>query len=248
MTEPAAEMARVGKRWRTILVGFLVVLTSIAILTSAVGVWAHRTLLNTDSWVATVGPLAKDPAVTDAVATQVTNELDAGARPRAPARGRTCPPKLQAFAGHDRRGGRPVRAHRGQAAAADRAVPAVLGARPTACAHELAVKVLRNETKVVSTANGEVTFNLLPLFAKALAFVESKAPGIGGTSSTVPDITASTPPDQARAELERGGRPDPARRLRRRDRVQERPAEGGPGRRVALRQVGRRAADRHASC
>jgi hypothetical protein len=68
-------------------------------------------------------------------------------------------------------------------------------------AHEAAVKVLRNQTKAVSTANGEVTFNLLPLFAKALAFVESKAPGIAGTSKNVPNITASTPPDQARAQL-----------------------------------------------
>ena len=64
---------------------------------------------------------------------------------------------------------------------------------------------------MVTTANGEVTLNLLPLFAKALTFVESKAPGIGGTSSTVPDITASTPPDQARGRAQRGDGADPAR-------------------------------------
>jgi hypothetical protein len=68
-------------------------------------------------------------------------------------------------------------------------------------AHELAVKVLRGDTKLVSTKNGEVTLNFLPLIADALRFVEQRWPGIGGTSPDVPDITTSTPPDQARAEL-----------------------------------------------
>jgi hypothetical protein len=68
-------------------------------------------------------------------------------------------------------------------------------------AHQTAVKILKGETKGVTTDNGVVSLNLLPLLAKALTFVESKAPGILGTSKTVPDITFSTPPDQARAEL-----------------------------------------------
>jgi hypothetical protein len=199
MTDTAATIAPVGKRWRKILVGFLVVLTSIAILTSAVGVWAHRTLLNTDSWVATVGPLAKDPAITDAVATQVTNEL-------------TQVLDLQ------------NRLKDSVPASLDRALPALEVAaeqfiqnavkqlmrtdqfhtfwvEANRKAHDLVVKILRNDTKVVSTANGEVTLNFLPLLAEALSRIESKWPGIGGTSTNVPDITASTPPDQARAEL-----------------------------------------------
>ncbi len=199
MTETAAAIAPVGKRWRKILVGFLVVLTSIAILTSAVGVWAHRTLLNTDSWVATVGPLAKDPAVTDAVATQVSNELTQVLDLQDRLKG-TLPPNLQNLAP-------------GLATAAEQfvlnAVKQLMRTdqfqkfwvEANRKAHELAVKILRNETKVVSTANGEVTLNFLPLIADALARIEARWPGVGGTSPNVPDITASTPPDQARAEL-----------------------------------------------
>ena len=204
MTETAAPIAPVGQRWRKILVGFLVVLTSIAILTSAVGVWAHRTLLNTDSWVATVGPLAKDPAITDAVATTVTNELMQALDLRRTWLKERC-----------RRGSQRHGRGRSRWAPAQFVLNAVKQLLQTdqfqkfwveanRRVHELAVKVLRGDTKLVSTTNGEVTLNFLPLFTKALAFVESKAPGIGRRpAGTVPDITASTPPDQARAELSR---------------------------------------------
>ena len=52
---------KVGARWRRVLVVVLAVLTCLSILASTVGVWAHRTLLNTDSWVNAVGPLAEQP-------------------------------------------------------------------------------------------------------------------------------------------------------------------------------------------
>ncbi len=50
-------------------------LTCLSILASTVGVWAHRTLLNTNSWVNAVGPLADNPEITDAVAKRLTDEL-----------------------------------------------------------------------------------------------------------------------------------------------------------------------------
>ena len=37
--------------------------------------WAHRTLLNTGTFVGTVGPVFKDPAVASAVAARATDEL-----------------------------------------------------------------------------------------------------------------------------------------------------------------------------
>ena len=53
---------------RKILVGILVVLTCLSITVTTVDTWAHRTLLNTNEWVATVGPLGTDPQVTAALA------------------------------------------------------------------------------------------------------------------------------------------------------------------------------------
>jgi hypothetical protein len=50
----------------------------LTVLTFAAGVggtWARRTVLNTDRYVATVGPLASDPAVQDYLARMVTDQV-----------------------------------------------------------------------------------------------------------------------------------------------------------------------------
>ena len=60
---------------RKILVGILVVLTCLSITVTTVDTWAHRTLLNTNEWVDTVGPLGTDPQVTAALANFVTTQI-----------------------------------------------------------------------------------------------------------------------------------------------------------------------------
>ena len=60
---------------RKILVGILVVLTCLSITATTVDTWAHRTLLNTNAWVDTVGPLGTDPQVTAALANFVTTQI-----------------------------------------------------------------------------------------------------------------------------------------------------------------------------
>ena len=62
-------------RWRRILVSAFVILGCILAPISIHSVWIHNTLLNTDQYVATVGPLATNPAVQNALANRVTNEL-----------------------------------------------------------------------------------------------------------------------------------------------------------------------------
>jgi hypothetical protein len=63
------------RRARWIITGLLVVLTSIAIVASTLGVWTQRTLSSTDRYVALVAPLADDPAVTNALADRLTSEV-----------------------------------------------------------------------------------------------------------------------------------------------------------------------------
>ncbi len=201
-------MQKVGHRWRRVLVVVLAVLTCVSILTSAVGVWAHRTLLNTDSWVATVGPLAKDPAVQKAVATEVSNQLLSVV-------------DVEKFVKEDL----PPRAS-GLAAPLKTAVQQFVFAateklmqteqfqqfwvQANRVTHQLAVKVLRGENGAVQTSGGTVALNLLPLVGQAYKLVQEKAPGVLGTSSDAPDITFSTPVDEARSELSAAiGRPLP---------------------------------------
>ena len=62
-------------RGRTIGSWVLIVLACLLAVLSVVVVYARNELLNTDTFVATVAPLAKDPAVQTAVATRVSDNL-----------------------------------------------------------------------------------------------------------------------------------------------------------------------------
>ena len=70
-----AKRAAQGGRLRTVFVGFLVALSILFIPLTATVTWAHQTVLNTDRYVATVGPIASDPAVVDALATKITDQI-----------------------------------------------------------------------------------------------------------------------------------------------------------------------------
>lgn len=63
------------RRGRTIGAWVLLVLACLLAITSVVVVYARNQLLNTDTFVATLAPLASDPAVQTAVATKVSNSL-----------------------------------------------------------------------------------------------------------------------------------------------------------------------------
>jgi hypothetical protein len=198
-TAPTTGVVRVGHRWRRVLVVALAVLSCISILASTVGVWAHRTLLNTNSWVNAVAPLASDPAITGAVAKQVSASLlqvinaDQVAQNALPDQAKFLAAPLTEAVGQfvQRSVDELLQTEQFQQfwVAANRKV------------HPIVVKALRGETKGVLTADGHVQLNLLPLIADALRLVQSKAPGLFGDASTIPKITFDTSVDQARSEL-----------------------------------------------
>ncbi|MFZ4719624.1 MAG: hypothetical protein ACOYMR_09380 [Ilumatobacteraceae bacterium] len=79
VVEPAAVAAapsKSGKRTgRRIAAVVAVVLAVVLFLTATAAVWAKRTVLSADRVVAAVDKAAEDPAVIDALATRVTNEI-----------------------------------------------------------------------------------------------------------------------------------------------------------------------------
>ena len=77
MDSPSIERPNVP-RWRRVVVAVLVVLGCILAPLSVLSVWMRTTLLNTDEYVATVAPLAHDPAVQNAIADRVANTLVTG--------------------------------------------------------------------------------------------------------------------------------------------------------------------------
>jgi FtsH-binding integral membrane protein len=84
-----------GRKWG---VGILVFLGLILLVLANVAFWAYFTLLNTNGWVAAVGPLSKDPAVAGMVSQYVVGELFAQADIQANV-AEALPPQLQLFAG-----------------------------------------------------------------------------------------------------------------------------------------------------
>jgi hypothetical protein len=63
------------RRWKTIASWILIVLACLLAVLSVLVVWTRDELLDTDTFVATVTPLAQDPAIQSAVAARVSNEL-----------------------------------------------------------------------------------------------------------------------------------------------------------------------------
>ena len=62
-------------RTRRVVAVILVILTVISLALAVPGTWVRRTLGNTDRYVATVGPLAQDPAVQEYMARTITDEV-----------------------------------------------------------------------------------------------------------------------------------------------------------------------------
>jgi hypothetical protein len=83
LRQPAADRGdrvaaarRTGRqRWRTIVATLLIVLACLLAPLSVVAVWARNQVTNTDRYVATVAPLAEDPAIQNAIADQITAQV-----------------------------------------------------------------------------------------------------------------------------------------------------------------------------
>jgi hypothetical protein len=61
--------------WRTLVVTVCLVLVAIVAPLAIVATWAHDEISDTDRYVATVAPLARDPQLQDAIAARITNEI-----------------------------------------------------------------------------------------------------------------------------------------------------------------------------
>jgi hypothetical protein len=78
--KPAAAGAAVPgraarQRWRTVVAALLIVLGCVLAPLAGVAVWARNQVTNTDRYLATVAPLASDPAIQNAIADQITAQV-----------------------------------------------------------------------------------------------------------------------------------------------------------------------------
>jgi hypothetical protein len=63
------------QRWRTVVAVLLIVLGCVLAPLAGVAVWARNQVTNTDRYVATVAPLASDPAIQQAITDQLTAQV-----------------------------------------------------------------------------------------------------------------------------------------------------------------------------
>jgi hypothetical protein len=191
---------RIGKprrrRIRRSVVAVLVALSCLLVLLSATVVWAHRTLLDTGTFVGTVGPVFQDPAVASAVAARATDELFTELNLQARLRD-ALPPKASFAAVPITNATKGYVAGELANVLTSPRFQAIWTAALTAT-HRQLVAVLRGQkTPVLSTSDGYIVLNTVPLINQALGKVSGLASDLAGKPVTLPTITSADPPQQA---------------------------------------------------
>jgi hypothetical protein len=195
---PASQTTTPGpRRSRRWAVTALVVLTTLSTFVSTIAVWGHAVLLNTDRWVATVGPLAEDEEVTDAVAQYLVEEVVSILDVQQLATDAL--PDQAAFLAA------PL-TNAVQGFVTDQVADLLrteqfhtLWVEANRFAHEQAVRLLRGEPGVVMADDGTITLNLLPVLGVVLTKLDET--GLLPDSVDVPKIDRTTPPHEAIADL-----------------------------------------------
>ena len=175
----------------------LAVLAALTTTFAVTGAWARRTTIDTDHWVETVGPLASNPKVQAALGNWAGEELVqlvdlegyvASALPKrakilaAPLSGAVqdfIAKEVTAFLATDefRR----------------------LWITANTIAHDRAIKVLKGEGEAVTTTNGKVVIDFVPLLLAVLDRVDQTTHGL--LSKHVPAFSENMTGDEARAAL-----------------------------------------------
>ena len=191
------------RRLRRIFTPILVALSIVVFTVTVPAAWGARTVLNTDRYVATVAPLADDPAVQASIASRVTDQvflaLDvegtlsdalAGLGERATVLAAPLTTAIRGFVQDQVLKVVQSDAFRTFWVEANRFV------------HEQVLAILEGESDTVSVVEGKVLLNLLPLVNLALGSILGVASDLVGRDVTLPQITQGEVPSAAIAKLE----------------------------------------------
>ncbi len=194
------DVAARGGRTRRTTVVVLIVLATLTLAAGIPGIWAARNAMDTDEYLEIVAPLGSDPVIARELAERITTELFvaldveqviAGALPE---RARfLAGPLSNAIHGFVRDQVQTVLA----SDAFER-----LWIEANRFAHQQLVAVLRDESDAVSTTDGRVVLNLLPVINAALAQLQTSASNLVGRNVTLPTLDSSTLPEEARTRIE----------------------------------------------
>ncbi|GAA3383621.1 hypothetical protein [Cryptosporangium minutisporangium] len=185
---------------RRFVAATLVVIAAFALVTSVVGLWAARTTLETDRWVATVAPLPQDPKVSAAVAEYATTELfrvlDVDQRLR-----EVLPPQagfvVGPLTGQMRE---QVRRTVDTVLTSDRFQAIWVGLNQEL--HQRLLAVIEGESDLITARDDRIQINLLPLINQVLRELSAELPTLFGKQISLPDLSSGEIPANLRARVE----------------------------------------------
>lgn len=185
---------------RRMVAAVLIALVAVVSVTSVVGVWGARTTLNTDRWIAAVGPLPEDPDVNKAVSTYLADEifdqLDVQRK-----LAEALPPRATFLAGpvtgavHDY-----MRESISRLIATDQFQ--TVWRATNRFAHERIVSILDKSNKNVQVKGDTVTLNLLPMVNNLLNSLEQELPSIFDKKIDLPTLTSGEIPPGLHERIE----------------------------------------------
>jgi hypothetical protein len=198
----ATKRGRTKARYR-VITAILVVLSVLMFAAAVPGVWAKRTLLNTDRYVATVGPLAEEPAVQEYIARTVTSEvfeaLDVEGRLEAALQQRA--DRIAFLAGPITNAVQGFVQEKVQALVASPAF-ATFWTDANRFTHQQVLAVLEGNAGPLQIEGTKVVLNLLPFVNEGLKAVSGVASELVGRTITLPEITADEVPADAISKIE----------------------------------------------
>jgi hypothetical protein len=184
------------RRLRRLLVGLLVALSCVGVVLSTLVVWTHRTVLNTDVFVATVGPVFENPAVTDQVGSRATNQLFDALQLQNRLK-EALPQQASFIAGPATNGAKSfVSGALGKVLASSEFQKAWL--RALKSTHKQVVVILEGQSSpVLSTQGGTVVLNTVPLINQALQQLSQVTSSLAGKPVKLPTVTSAELPQSA---------------------------------------------------
>ncbi len=191
------------RKIRVVFTAILVVLSILCFSIAVPGLWARRTVFNTDQYVATVAPLASDPAVQEYLARTITEEaftaLDVQARLQQVLQKRDA--RLAFLAGPLTDGLRGVvQSQLQNLFASDQFQQLWTSLNKTVQAQIVAV--LANKSSTFQIVNDAVVLNVLPLINEGLQSISGTISDLIGHPVTLPTITGDEVPSQALSALQ----------------------------------------------
>jgi hypothetical protein len=195
--EPSAPMAgldkeRRGGRLRRIGVGALVVLFAILLPVTYVVAWTHNVVLTNKGFEKTVVPIGTDPTVTAAVAATLTDQIYTRLNAQQSVKN-ALPPKAAFLAGPITNATKGY-VQDGVTKALQSDQFQTLWKQAIDFAHAQLLSVLNGNSKAVTTTNGQVVLNLVPLVNAALQNLQGFVSGVAGQAVQLPTISANDIP------------------------------------------------------